>query len=80
MLDLIPLNESHTWQAMASAIATRLENFMPAQSTLVCTVTDNASNAVKLAAGLHCNLDEAQIEALPIDSWTQPVCCGASGR
>ena len=61
---LILLNESHTAVAMAAAIATRLENHMPKDSTLVCTVTDNAANVVKMAAILHTDFDQVQIEAI----------------
>ena len=69
---MILLNESHTAVAMAAAIATRLENHMPKDSTLVCTVTDNAANVVKMAAILHTDFDQVQIEAIP-NSWTEAV-------
>lgn len=41
LLDLIPLPISHTWLNMAHAVALRLMQMMPANATLVATVTDN---------------------------------------
>ena len=41
-LAVIPLSESHTWQAVTVAIATRLQNALPGDAMLVATVTDNA--------------------------------------
>jgi hypothetical protein len=41
LLDLVPLNESHTWQNLTTAVALRVQNLLPDTATLVCTVTDN---------------------------------------
>lgn len=49
LLDLVPLNESHTWQNLSSAVALRLQNLMPDTATLVCTVTDNGYNRIRIS-------------------------------
>lgn len=74
-LAVIPLNVAHTWVAVTKAIAVRLQNALPADSTLVATVTDNGANFVKVAKALHTNLDTAAIESEvgDIDSWDEPV-------
>lgn len=72
VLAVIPLNESHTWQAMTRAIALRIANALPNDAVLVSTVTDNGSNFVKLARSLHSNLEIAAVDD-DIDSWDEPA-------
>ena len=73
-LAVIPLNESHTWQTMTTAIAQRVNAALPADSVLVTTVTDNGANFVKLARSLHSNLPIADIEGLyELNTGDEPV-------
>ena len=73
-LSVIPLNESHTWQTMTTAIARRINAALPDDAVLVTTVTDNGANFVKLARSLHSNLPIADIEGLyQLNSWDEPV-------
>jgi hypothetical protein len=71
---VIPVPEAHTWQNLTSAIAVRLSNIVPRRAVLVSTVTDNGANFVKVAASLHLNLAEAELEGLVgRESWDDPV-------
>lgn len=73
-LAVIPLNESHTWQTMTTAIARRVNAALPEDAVLVTTVTDNGANFIKLARSLHANLPIADINGLyELDSWDEPV-------
>ena len=63
-LAVIPLTVSHTWQALTTAIARRVNSMAPDDSVLVATVTDSAANMIKLALSLHTNLSSDDLNDL----------------
>lgn len=69
VIAVIPLDVSHTWQALTQAITERLQATLRDDTVLVATVTDNGANFVKTAAALHQNLGDTQ---LGVDSWEDP--------
>jgi hypothetical protein len=61
-LGVIPLDVSHTWTNLTTAVSLRIKAALPANATLAATVTDGGSNFLKLAASMHTNLDDAEID------------------
>jgi hypothetical protein len=66
------LASSHSWRLLTTAVALRIEQFLPSEAVLTCITTDNGSNFLKLAASLYTNLDVAAIEQIGPDSWDEP--------
>jgi hypothetical protein len=61
-LGVIPLDISHSWVNLTPAVSLRIEAATPSHAVLAATVTDGGSNFLKLAASLHTNLEEAEID------------------
>lgn len=72
VLALISLPGDHPWNALAHAVAIRLDNLMPQGSTLVSTVTDQGANYQKAAFALHSNSDTISVSGLGPDDWEEP--------